>query len=124
MRWLLGRRRRSYMRASWLRAGLTIAAAASLALAGCAESNRQEESPDKLIFGTAGDPKVFDPALASDGESLRVSRQVFETLVQPLPGGAEIVPGLAASWEPDASGLVWTFKLQQGVKFHDGSDFN
>jgi peptide/nickel transport system substrate-binding protein len=79
---------------------------------------------DKLVFGVAGDAKVLDPALASDGESFRVARQMFEGLVRPEEGGTKIVPGLAESWSPDASGLVWTFKLKSGVKFHDGTDFN
>jgi peptide/nickel transport system substrate-binding protein len=61
---------------------------------------------DKLVFGVAGDAKVLDPALASDGESFRVARQMFEGLVRPEEGGTKIVPGLAESWSPDASGKV------------------
>ncbi len=112
------------------RTGIAVAVVAALALvaAGCAKSQRdtttQPAKSQKFVFGTAGAPKVLDPALASDGESLRVSRQIFETLVQPEEGGAKIVPGLATQWTPDPSGLVWTFKLQTGVKFQDGTDFN
>ncbi len=116
------------MRAPRLKTAIAVAAAAALALAaaGCAESGRDPEAPkkDTLVFGVAGDAKVLDPSFASDGESLRVARQIFETLVQPEEGGAKIVPGLATSFTPDSTGLVWTFKLKTGVKFHDGTDFN
>ncbi|WP_027341988.1 ABC transporter substrate-binding protein [Hamadaea tsunoensis] len=101
----------------------------ALAVAGCASkrddtSTSSSSKKDKLVFGVAGDAKVLDPALASDGESFRIARQVFEGLVRAEEGGTKIIPSLAESWTPDASGLVWTFKLRQGVKFQDGTDFN
>jgi ABC-type transport system substrate-binding protein len=38
---------------------------------------------------------------------------------------SDLVPGLAASWSVDeADKAKWTFKLRQGVTFHDGSAFN
>jgi len=118
------------MSASRLRTVTTVLAASvavSVALAGC-QSKRDDTGTstkkDKLVFGVAGDAKTLDPALASDGESFRVARQVFEGLVRPEEGGTKIVPGLAESWTPDAAGTTWTFKLKTGVKFHDGTDFN
>jgi peptide/nickel transport system substrate-binding protein len=77
-----------------------------------------------LVFGTSSDPVVIDGAFVSDGESLRVVDQIFETLVTTAPGSTDIVPELAKSWEASADGLTWTFSLQEGVKFHDGTDFN
>jgi len=117
------------MRARRLRAGIAVAAAVTLAVAGCAESDRDGDSSsssgDKtLVFGVAGDAKALDPALTSDGESFRVTRQIYETLVRPEEGGAKIVPGLAEKFEPDSSGLKWTFTLKKGVKFQDGEAFN
>ncbi|MFV2088763.1 ABC transporter substrate-binding protein [Micromonospora sp. LOL_021] len=115
------------MRAPRPKAAIAAVAVAALALAGCAESERDDSgdsSDATLVFGVAGDPKVLDPSFASDGESLRVARQMFETLVRPEEGGTAITPGLAESWTPDETGTVWTFKLKSGVKFHDGTDFN
>ena len=70
------------------------------------------------------DPVVLDGALVSDGESLRVITQIFETLVALKPGTTEPEPGLAESWEPNEDGTVWTFKIREGVKFHDGEPLN
>jgi peptide/nickel transport system substrate-binding protein len=118
------------MRAPRLKTALAVAAVAALAVsaAGCAESQRDDagnkSKKDTLVFGVAGDAKVLDPSFASDGESFRVARQMYETLVRPEEGGAKIVPGLAESYTPDAAGTTWNFKLKKGVKFHDGTAFN
>jgi peptide/nickel transport system substrate-binding protein len=73
-----------------------------------------------LVFAGAADPILLDGALVSDGESLRVITQIFETLVALKPGTTEPEPGLAESWEANEDGTVWTFKIRQGVNFHDG----
>jgi peptide/nickel transport system substrate-binding protein len=80
-------------------------------------------SEDRLVFGM-GEPRVLDPALAADAESLRITRQVLETLVRAEPGGARTGPGLAERFEVDGTGTVWTFHLRQGVTFHDGTAFD
>ena len=78
----------------------------------------------ELVFGTASDPVVLDGALVSDGESLRAIDQMFEGLVTLGEGTTEVVPNLAESWEADEAGTAWTFKLRDGVTFHDGEPFN
>jgi peptide/nickel transport system substrate-binding protein len=82
------------------------------------------ESGGTLVFGASADPVSMDGAYVSDGESLRVIRQIFEGLVTTEEGGTEVVPALAKEWEASDDGLEWTFALQEGVKFHDGTDFN
>ena len=77
-----------------------------------------------LVFAGAADPVVLDGALVSDGESLRVIDQIFETLVGLKAGTTELEPLLATSWEASDDGLEWTFQLQEGVTFHDGEAFN
>lgn len=108
-----------------LRRTLAIAAVAALALgaAACAKSERSTTAKARgtFIFAGAGDPRNFDPIFNDDGETFRVIRQVYDTLIQNKPGTADLEPALASSWEHDAPGKVWTFHLRTGVKFHDGT---
>ncbi len=110
----------------------------SVALAGCGggttdtTTKPSEQASDKpaaevqktLVFGRGGDSVSLDPSQVTDGESLNVTKNIFDTLIDYKDGNTEIQPALAETWESSADGLVWTFKLKQGVKFHDGTDFN
>ncbi len=124
-----GRWRRARKRTAAITAGL---AAAALVLTGCAESERGATEGTEgdsavnstFIFAASSDPKSLDPAFASDGESFRVSRQIFEGLVGVEPGTADPAPLLAESWESSDDGLSYTFQLKEGVKFHDDTAFN
>jgi peptide/nickel transport system substrate-binding protein len=100
--------------------------ALALLLSSCAESQRgtttgEAKGGGTMVFGVAGAPKNFDPIFNDDGESFRPIRQMYETLVTYKAGTADLAPGLAKSWEANADGTSWTFKLQTGVKFHDGT---
>jgi peptide/nickel transport system substrate-binding protein len=77
-----------------------------------------------FVFGASADPVSLDGAYVSDGESLRVIDQIFETLVATERGGTDPAPSLAKSWEASNNGTTWTFQLQENVKFHDGTPFN
>lgn len=77
-----------------------------------------------LVFGASADPVSLDGAYVSDGESLRVITQVFETLVTTKLGGTDPAPKLAKTWKASDDGLAWTFELEKGVTFHDGTPFN
>ena len=77
-----------------------------------------------LVFGGSADPTYLDPALASDGETFRVTEQIYETLVKLKPGTLKLIPWLAKSWTTSKDGKTFTFQLQKGVKFHDGTAFN
>ena len=109
-----------------------VATAALLTLAGCADSDRDSgddtgssgSSGGTFVFAGSADPITLDPFFASDGESFRPARQIFEGLVGTKPGTADPAPLLAKSWQTSEDGLSTTFELEEGVKFQDGSDFN
>ena len=121
-------------------ATVVLAGSVMVGMAGCAKSDRTTDSntasgstsagsgggtaSDTFTFGAAGAPEVFDPYYASDGETFRITRQIFQGLLGIKPGTADPQPELAESWEPSKDGLSWTFKLRQGVKFTDGEVFN
>jgi peptide/nickel transport system substrate-binding protein len=78
-----------------------------------------------FVVAIPGDINRTDPALVDDMNSTYVEQQVMETLVTLKPGtGDVIVPALATEWSISADGLSYTFKIRQGVKFHDGTDLS
>jgi peptide/nickel transport system substrate-binding protein len=110
---------------------LLLVAALALALGGCGGDDEGDEasggggkSGGTLVFAGAADPVVLDGALVSDGESIRAVTQIFETLIGLKPGTTDLVPALATKWEVSPDAKAYTFTLREGVKFHDGTDFN
>lgn len=79
---------------------------------------------DTLMWGRGGDSVMLDLAQATDGESIKAGIQVLENLVKFGDNSMDVEPQLAESWTVSDDGLVWTFKLRKGVKFHDDTDFN
>ena len=77
-----------------------------------------------LVFCSEGSPEGFNPQHYTAGTTFDASsRQVYNGLVEFELGTTNIVPGLAESWEVSDDGTEYTFKLRQGVKFHETRDF-
>ncbi|AZU60947.1 ABC transporter substrate-binding protein [Neobacillus mesonae] len=79
---------------------------------------------DTLVYGRGGDSTSLDPITTTEGETFKVTINIFEQLLNYGEQDTTIHPGLAEKWEVSDDGLTYTFHLRQGVKFHDGTDFN
>jgi peptide/nickel transport system substrate-binding protein len=77
---------------------------------------------DLLIESSIGDASTLIPPLASDASSHEVAGLIYNGLVK-YDGDLNLVGDLAESWKISPDGLVITFKLRQGVKWHDGAPF-
>src|SRR5262245_53973680 len=95
-----------------------VAALAAMLLAAPATAQTPREV---LVVGMEAEPPGLDPGQALGLHTLRVTAEIFETLVGTAADSTDVVPGLAESWTTSSDGLVWTFKLRRGVRFHDGT---
>lgn len=75
--------------------------------------------PKRLVVALSGNPDTLDPQKTAGTLTFQVVKSVYDTLVEPDAKGM-IVPALAESWQVSKDGLTWTFKLRQGVRFHNG----
>ena len=98
-----------------------IGACAIAALAACSSASEPATGPrDTLIFSAPADATTLDPHNTTDTESDQVIGMVFEGLLG-FDEKMRIVGRLAESWGVAEDGVTWTFKLRQGVTFHDGA---
>jgi peptide/nickel transport system substrate-binding protein len=66
---------------------------------------------------------TLDPQVTNYDSTIRVMLNVCEPLIW-MATATDFYPALAESWEVSDDGLTYTFKLKQGVMFHDGTPFN
>lgn len=79
-----------------------------------------QETP--LSIGMSTTPTTLDPHEDSSAPNNATSRHIWDSLIN-LTGRSANAPELATQWKA-VDPTHWEFKLREGVKFHDGSDFN
>lgn len=77
---------------------------------------------DTFIEASIGDASNLLPVLSSDSASSDISGLVYNGLVR-YNKDLKIEGELAESWEISEDNLTITFKLREGVKWHDGTPF-
>src|SRR4051812_27514961 len=106
-----------------IRYSLTGAASIALcAILAAPASAQQPQYGGELVLTGQLDKTMF-PGRNTDTGGMEVYLNSCETLVE-LTADGQIRPLLAESWTPSADGKTMTFKLHQGVQFHDGTPFN
>jgi len=79
-----------------------------------------EPDPNNILrFGTTGIDGIFNPILCSNVYDAYVASLVFEPLITNDAAGT-FLPYLA-DWTLSADNLTYTFTLQDGIKFSDGT---
>lgn len=115
--------------------GVSAASFGLVSMAGCGSDDKKEEPQgdagadagvaDTITYSLTADPRALDPAYFDDGESAVVSCNIYEGLYKYGEKDATVLPCLAAELpEISEDGLTYTIKLNEGIKFHDGAEFN
>ncbi len=94
---------------------------AAMAFVGCSGSKKAEQG-SMTIRVAENVPNLITPGVW-DGQAFALDSSIYDYLVEIDPDTRELTPALAVSWDSE-DGKTWTLKLREGVKFHDGSDFD
>lgn len=112
-----------------MRRYLASVAVAALLLSGCGGTAAEEASAGapvqggKLTWAIETEPITFNPHQYAQAKAGLLVWNSFEALLTHDDKGGYL-PWLATSWEASADGLTYTFKLRDGVTFHDGDAFD
>ena len=73
-----------------------------------------------LVVSQSSDVLTLDPSKDTSPIGLNLFKNAYEQLADITVAG-DVAPLIATSWEASPDSKVWTFKIRQGLKFHDGS---
>jgi peptide/nickel transport system substrate-binding protein len=113
-----------------LTATLAVLAVTSLAAFGAATASpgpnatRHETADVTAVFSNISETPTLDPAIAFSSDGFEFVRNVYEGLLEYVPGKPTLRPLLATNWSVSKNGLTYTFSIRSGVKFHDGAALN
>lgn len=65
---------------------------------------------------------TYDPTFCSWGDVCRICMVAYDPLLKYDPASKQVVPWLAKEWDVSDDGLTYTFTLNEGITFHDGTE--
>lgn len=105
-------------------------------LAGCVENSNapgtenkpstetEEPNKDTLTIAMTADQGTLDPAVTMDNSAWKITYPTYERLVEYDGATTEVKPGIATDWKVSEDGKTWTFTLNEGHMFSDGTEVN
>ncbi|WEX10450.1 ABC transporter substrate-binding protein [Chelativorans sp. AA-79] len=106
------------------RRSLLQGSASLIALAAMPSAAFAQASGGRLVVAADSEPKNLNPAIVASNGVFFISSKIVEPLAEASFEGEDgLAPRLATSWEGSEDGLSATFKLRQGVTWHDGQPF-
>ena len=111
----------SMNRRTFIKGGAAAVAAASLAACGQRSSGGGKPSGGTINYAIMN-PTSIDPFDIEEFYGAAVASQLFDQLTTYDYDTEELKPSVAESWESSNEAATWTFRIKQGLKFHDGSD--
>jgi peptide/nickel transport system substrate-binding protein len=88
------------------------------------EKKVEEPVETTFIVARSTDANTLDCGYAYYEGEIDMMYHLYEGLVRFKDETLAVEPALALNWSVSDDGLIWTFELREGVKFHDGTDFN
>ncbi|AOT71945.1 ABC transporter substrate-binding protein [Geosporobacter ferrireducens] len=107
-----------------------------LSFSGCAPKPVQQETPEApaeangnsnpktITIAINADMGTLDPGVTMDNMAWKITYPTYERLVDFDGASTEVKPGVAKEWKVSEDGLTWTFYLEEGHKFADGTEVN
>ncbi len=80
-----------------------------------------DNSKDTFVVAISADQGTLDPAVTMDNSAWKITYPAYERLVEYDGSSTEVKPGLAKEWKVSKDGRTWTFSLEEGHRFADGT---
>lgn len=92
----------------------------SPASSGSPEAGSSIKQGGSFTYGITTEPTNLDPFLANSADTRLILFNIFEGLVKPDKDG-NLKPAVAEGYTTSPDSLVYTFKVRNGLKFHNGN---
>lgn len=107
---------------AWRRVALLLLVTAGLwMLAGCGDSSAPREAEAGILrVGNGPEPRSLDAHQTTGISALQIQQALWEGLVRAERTTLQPQPGVAESWETEADGTIYRFRLRESARWSDG----